>query len=190
MYKIHVINLCEYAKFHVPFRRVSEKIFLLKCYAYLQKFIDILELKPFRKIDVKNEILKILDLEDKNFEKHILFFQLLDKEREIYNLTEYDIKLMKAVVSSIFVDIDEEEYINLHSLYFSSLNSLVPKTQIDYSYYNAKIKSIYLQDEKNIISESEIEKLFKEIKNKKLYDFYCDYGFYLNKTKNNLNQKY
>ena len=97
---------------------------------------------------------------------------------------------MKTVVSSIFVDVDEEEYINLHSLYFSSLNSIVPKIQLDYSYYNAKIKSIYLQDEKNIISESEIEKLFKEIKNKKLYEFYCDYGFYLiNKTKNNLNQK-
>jgi hypothetical protein len=190
MYKMHVIHLCEYAKFHVPFSRVLEKIYLLKCYAYLQKFIDILDLKLFRKIDVKNEILKMLDLEDKNFEKHILIFQLLDKEREIYNLTEYDIKLMKAVVSSIFVDVDEEKYINLHSLYFSSLNSLVPKAQLDYSYYNARIKSIYLQDEKNIISESEIENLFKEIENKKLYEFYCDYGFYLiNKTKNNLNQK-
>ena len=113
----------------------------------------------------------MLDLEDKNFEKHILFFFFFYKEREIYNLTEYDIKLMKAVVSSIFVDVDEEKYINLHSLYFSSLNSLVPKSQLDYSYYNAKIKSIYLQDEKNILSESEIEKLFKEIENKNYMNF-------------------
>jgi len=42
MYKMHVIHLCEYAKFHVPFSRVLEKIYLLKCYAYLPSFIEFL----------------------------------------------------------------------------------------------------------------------------------------------------
>ena len=31
----------------------------------------------------------------------------------------------------------------------------------------------------NIISDSDIENFYKDIENKKLYDFYCDYGYYL-----------
>ena len=186
MYKMHVIHLCEYAKFHVPFSRVLEKIYLLKCYAYLPSFIEACDLKLFNKIDVKNEILEMIDLEDKNYEKHKIFFQLLDKEKEIYNLTKNDIKLMNAIVSSLFRGID----INLNSLSFSLLKSLVPITNLDYAYYKAKFRTLFLQDEKNIIiSDSEIEKLFKEIENKKLYEFYFDYGYYLTYINYNLNQK-
>ena len=84
MYKMHVIHLCEYAKFHVPFSRVLEKIYLLKCYAYLQKFIDILELKLFRKIDVKNEITGMLKLEDDSFENIKIFLNYwIKKEKYI-----------------------------------------------------------------------------------------------------------
>ena len=180
MYKMHVIHLCEYAKFHVPFSRDLEKIYLLKCYAYLPKHMIDNDLKLFRRIDVKNEISEMLKLEDDSFEKHKDFFELLDKEREIYNLTENDIKLMKGVILSFFIeDLEGEQDNNSNSLAFPTLNSLKPKTQLDYAYYNAKIKSIYFQDKDNIISEVEIEKLFKEIESKKLYEFFYDYGYYL-----------
>ena len=78
---------------------------------------------------------------------------------------------MKTVVSSIFVDVDEEEYINLHSLYFSSLNSIVPKIQLDYSYYNAKIKSIYLQDEKILFLNLKLKNFLKKLKIKNYMNF-------------------
>ena len=169
MYKMHVIHLCEYAKFHVSFSRVLEKIYLLKCYAYLPKHMIDHDLKLFRKIDVKNEITEMLRLEDDSFEKHKDFFELLDKEREIYNLTENDIKLMKGIILSFFREDEEfEEDIDSYSLAFSTLNSLKPQTQLDFAYYNAKIKSIYFKDKNNIISEPKIEELFKEIENKKL----------------------
>ena len=190
MYKMHVIHLCEYAKFHVPFSRVLEKIYLLKCYAYLPKHMIDNDLKLFRIIDVKNEISEMLKLEDESFEKHEDFFKLLDKEREIYNLTENDIKLMKGVILSFFIeDVGDEQDTNSFSLAFSTLNSLKPKTQLDYAYYNAKIKSIYFQERDNIISEVEIEKLFKEIEGKKLYEFFYDYGYYLLKKIGNPNPK-
>ena len=191
MYKMHVIHLCEYAKFHVPFSRVLEKIYLLKCYAYLPKHMIDNDLKLFRKIDVKHEISEMLKLEDDSFEKHKEFFELLDKERDIYNLTENDIKLMKGVILSFFIeDLEgEEEDNNSNSLAFPTLNSCEPKTQLDYAYYNAKIKSIYFQDKDNIISEAEIEKLFKEIEGKKLYEFYYDYGYYLLNKIGNPNPK-
>ena len=187
MYKMHVIHLCEYAKFHVPFSRVLEKIYLLKCYAYLPKCMIDYDLKLFRTIDIKNEISEMLKLEDDSFEKHKDFFELLEKEREIYDLTENDIKLMKGVILSFFRE--DEEDINSYSLAFSTLNSLEPKTQLDYAYYNAKIKSIYFQDRNNIISEVDIEKLFKEIEGKKLYEFFCDYGYYLLNKIGNPNPK-
>ena len=132
MYKMHVIHLCEYAKFHVSFSRVLEKIYLLKCYAYLPKHMIDHDLKLFSKIDVKNEISEMLKLEDDCFEKHKDFFELLDKEREIYNLTENDIKLMKGIILSFFREDEEneedEEDIDSYSLAFSTLNSLKPQT--------------------------------------------------------------
>ena len=39
MYKMHVIYLCECEKFNIPFSRVLEKIYLLKCFAYLPNYI-------------------------------------------------------------------------------------------------------------------------------------------------------
>ena len=39
MYKMHVIYLCEYEKFNVPLNRVLEKIYLLKCFAYVPNYV-------------------------------------------------------------------------------------------------------------------------------------------------------
>ena len=185
MYKMHVIYLCEYKKFNVPFSRVLEKIYLLKCFAYLPNYIEKFNLNLFQKIDVHKEISKMLALEDDSFEKHEMFFKLLNQEREIYNLTENDVNLMKGIMLNFF----EEEDATQNSLSFATLISLVPKTQIDYAYYHAKIKSFQLRDKENIITDSEIEKLYKEIENKKLYEFFMDYGVYLLNKNDKLNQK-
>ena len=188
MYKMHVIYLCEYEKFNVPFSRVLERIYLLKCFAYLPNYIDDWNYKLFGKIDVIYELVGILDLEDSNLDKHQLFFDLLYKQREKYNLSENDINLMKGVFFCYFY----MEGKDLHLLSFSVLNSLVPYKDLDYAYYTAKNKSIffkkYLKMEDSI-SDLEIEKYYKEVENKKLYEFYCDYGNYLIDKKNKSNQK-
>ena len=192
MYKMHVIHLCEYTKFHVPFSRVLEKMYLLKCFAYLPNYVYQFDLKLFEKIDVTEEITEMISIEDESLEKHKLFFELLNKERQRYNLTENDIILMKNTFFGFFFnndDDDDNEDIKSLSFSFSVLNSMIPRTQLDYAYYTAKNKCIYFGFWKNLISESEIEKFYKEIENKKLYEFYCDYGNYLLEIKDKINPK-
>ena len=183
MYKMHVIYLCEYEKFNIPLNRVLEKIYILKCFAYFPNYINDWDIKLFEIIDVSMEIAKILDLEDNKLEKHQLFFELLDNERDNYNLSENDINLIKGVFFSYF-HLESD----LHILSFCELNSLIPKSELDYAYYTAKNKCFLLKDViklDNSISDEEIEKFYKEIEKKELYEFYSDYGNYLLDKKNN-----
>ena len=190
MYKMHVIYLCEFKKFNVSFSRVLEKIYLLKCLAYLQNYIYDWNIKLFENIDVIYEMAEILDLEDNNLEKHQIFFDLLYNQREKYNLSENDVNLMRGVLFCYF----HKEDSDLHRISFCILNSLIPKKDIgiDYAYYHAKNKSIYFTNFlklENSISDAEIEAFYKEIENKKLYEFYADYGNYLLNKKNNANEE-
>ena len=188
MYKMHVIYLCENEKFKVPLSRVLEKIYLIKCLAYLPNYVYDWSIKLFEKIDVVYEMAEILDLEDNNLEKHQVFLDLLFNEREKYNLSENDVNLMKGVLFCYF----HKEESDLHLISFCTLNSLVPKNDHDLAYYNAKNKSIfftsYLKLE-NSMADKEIEIFYKEIENKKLFEFYGDYGNYLLDKKNNSNQE-
>jgi len=113
MYKMHVIYLCEYEKFNVPFSRILEKIYLLKCFAYLPNYIFDWNKKLFEKIDIKMEIAQMLDLEDTNLEKHKLFFDLLIYQNEKYNLSENDVNLMKEVLICYF-EKDEEYFMPIN----------------------------------------------------------------------------
>ena len=177
MYKMHVIYLCEYKKFNVHFNRVLEKIYLLKCFAYLPNYIDDWNMKLFETIDVILEIAQQIDLEDGNLEKHLKFFDLLSEQKEKYNLSENDINLMKGTLICYFHDDS-----NMQTLTFSTMNSIIPQNELDYAYYNAKNKCIYFRIKlkmENYIADSEIKKFYKEVENKKLYEFYGDYGNYL-----------
>ena len=180
MYKMHVIYLCEYEKFNIPFNRILERIYLLKCFAYLPNYIYDLRLELFELIDIIYELALILVLEDETFEKHEIFFDLLINEREKYNLTLNDINLMKGCLFCYFRKKEDDQDFNL--LLYSILNSIMPNKDLDYVYYNAKNKCVYFRDYldlKNIMSDSEVETFYKEIKEKKMYEFYEDYGNYL-----------
>ena len=172
MYKMHVIYLCEYAKFNVPLNRVLEKIYLLKCFAYVPNYVYDWRLSLFEKIDVIMEIAQVLDLEDSSLEKHQLFFELLYDERDKYNLTENDINLMKGCLFCYFRH-DDDNY-ETKVVPFILMNSLIPKSDLDYAYYNAKNKCIYFQDYmklRNIITDSEIEDFYKEVKAKSFTNY-------------------
>ena len=178
MYKMHFIYLCEYDKFNVPFSRVLEKLYLLKCFAYLPNYIDDWNMKLFEAIDVKLEVKQMIDLEDNTLEKHQLFFDLLYNEKEKFNLSINDINLMKGVLLFNFSEEGDDSKI----FHFITMNSLIPEKEIDYAYYNAKNKCCFYRTIlklENSLSDSEVEKFYKEIENKKLYDFYGDYGNYL-----------
>ena len=179
LYKMHVIYLCEYEKFNVKLNRVLEKLYLLKCFAYLPNYVHDLYLKLFDKIDVILEIAEVLDLEDANLEKHTRFFDLLITERKKYNLTENEINLMKGVFFGHFRNDDDSDS---RLLVFKTLNSILPTNDLDYTYYHAKNKLIFFQDNlklDKVISDSEIQNFYKEVKDKKLYEFYSDYGNYV-----------
>ena len=186
MYKMHVIYLCEYEKFNVTLNRVLEKLYILKCLAYLPNYVYDWNIKLFDSIDVAYEVAEILDLEDSDLEKHPLFLDLLNYQREKYNLTENDIYLMKGVFSCYFY----KEGSDTHLLAFSLLNSLIKENDKDLAYYNPKNKCIffntYLKLE-NAISNSEAEEFYKSVENQKLYEFYGDYGNYLIDKKINAN---
>ena len=190
MYKMHVIYLLEFEKFKVPFSRVLEKIYLLKCLAYLPNYIYDWNIKLFEKVDVLLETAQILDLEDNDLEKHQLFFELLYNQREKYNLSENDVNLMKGVLFCYF----HKEDSDLYMISFCTLDSLIPKKNIivDYAYYHAKNRCIFFTNYlklENTKSDAEIEAFYKEIENKKLYEFYADYGNYLLNKKENSNEE-
>ena len=188
MYKMHIIYLCEYEKFNVQFSRVLEKIYLIKCFAYLPNYIDDWDMKLFERIDVVYELAQILDLEDnENIEKHRLFLDLLLKENNKFNLSDNDINLMKGVLVCYFINESD-----IFTIPFSILNSLIPKSELDYSYYTAKNKSIFFKTYlklKDSIPDTDIEKYYKDIESKQLYEFYCDYGNYLLSKKNRANSE-
>ena len=187
MYKMHIIYLCEYEKFNVPLNRVLEKIYLLKCLAYVPNYIIDWREDLFSKIDIPYEIAGSLDLEDPNLEKHQRFFDLLYEQKEKYNLSESNFNLIKGVFFCCF----NKEGSELPIISFSTLNSLIPSNDLDYAYYSAKNKCIFFNKYLNLnaISDSEIEKFYKEIENKKLYEFYDDYGNYLLNKENRANPK-
>ena len=179
MYKMHVIYLCEYEKFNVAFDRVLEKIYLFKCLAYLPNYVLDWRLKFFEKIDVLLEVAQVLDLEDVDLEKHILFFDLLYSQNEKYNLSQNDIALMKGVFSCYFYKGEDP---NKNIISFSILNSLIPSNDFDKAYYVAKNKCVLFRSHlklESVFSEGEIDNFYKEVENKSFYELYSDYGNYL-----------
>ena len=188
MYKMHIIYLCENEKFNVPFSRVLEKLYLLKSFAYLPNYVLSWDFKLFEKIDIKKELESVLNLEDANLENHYLFLDLLNYQKDNYNLSENDINLMKGVLTCYFYKGNTESKI----MEFSILNSIMPKNDLDYAYYRAKNKCIYFQNFMNIgniISDDEIDQFYKEVENKKIYELYGDYGNYLMDKIDNANQE-
>ena len=113
MYKMHVIYLCEYEKFNVPFSRILEKIYLLKCIAYAPNYVYDWGLKFFDSIDIKEEMVEILEIEDNNLQKHPLFLDMVNNQREKYNLTENDIILMKEGFTCLFTNPEKKEIIEV-----------------------------------------------------------------------------
>ena len=177
MYKMHVIYLCEYEKFNVPLNRVLEKIYLLKCFAYFPNYMDDWNIQLFDKIDISYEIACSLDKEDIKLDKHQRFFDLLIEQKEKYNLTINDIQLIRGALFCYFNDGSEFSEIS-----YCFMNSLMPENDKDYAYYNAKNKCIFYRTKlhlENVFLEEEIDKFYKEIKDKKIYELYADYGNYL-----------
>ena len=76
MYKMHIIYLCEDSKFGLKRNRILEKLYLLKCFAYLPNYIMNYEDKLFHKIDVTYECASVLDTEDETTEKHKNFLEM------------------------------------------------------------------------------------------------------------------
>ena len=187
MYKMHTIYLCEYTKFNVTFSRILEKLYLLKCLAYCPNYFFDWDLKLFEKIDVRLEIAKILDEEDEDLEKHIILLDLLNYQKEKYNLTENDIYLMKNVLICCFKN-DKDDCL----IAYCQLNSLIPQNNNDFAYYEAKNKCIYFKNNLNIenyLTDKEIEEFYEEMEKKKIYKYYSDYGNYLLDKTNIVNPK-
>ncbi len=88
-------------------------------------------MKLFETIDVIYEIAEVLDLEDGNLEKHPIFFDLLDYQREKYNLSENDIHLMRGAFRCYFHKDEDQSESNILAL--CQLNSIFQKNEFDYA---------------------------------------------------------
>ena len=177
MYKMHVIYLCEYQKFNVPLNRILEKMYLFKCFAYLPNYIMDWKMNLFETINIVDEIGRVIYLEGGNLDVYNTYFDILYKQKDKYNISENDINLMKSVL--LFYFSDEQ---GLTETIFSTLNSLIPKNELDYAYYYAKNKYMYFSTSFDLdfqIDESDIHKFYEEVKSKKLFELYADYGNYL-----------
>ena len=178
MYKMHIIHLSEFKKFNVKRDRILEKLYLLKCFAYLPNFIFNFEDNLFHKIDVLLELAYVLDNEDSTASKHKDFMNIIEKERKKFNLTKNDVSLMRFVFSCYFGNEESGEQI----MSFYQLKAIKPDSNLDLAYYEAMNKSIYFRENLKLESELKDEDIiifYKKVIDNKLYQYYSDYGNYL-----------
>ena len=178
LYKMHIIYLLEYEKFYVQQDRNLEKFYLLKCLAYAPNYLCEFDNKIFNRIDLLDEIIGILNIEDPDCEKHIEFLEYLEDNKEIFNLSENELKLIIEVFKlSIIVD---EEY-QIENL--KELKQIELKDDNESIYYEAVSKGIYFQNKNKIseevFSKSEIRQFYNTVLEKKLYKYYYDYAMEL-----------
>ena len=172
MYKMHIIHLSEFQKFNVKRDRILEKLYLLKCFAYLPNYNNL-----FHIIDVLLELAAVLDNEDSTASKHKEFMNMLEKERKNFNLTYNDISLMRNTFICYYLEETEEQIIS-----FYQLKSIKPESNLDLAYFEAMNKCIYFRE--NLKFESELKdediiKFYEKVMDNKLYKYYSDYGNYL-----------
>ena len=68
---------------------------------------------------------------------------LLNEQREKFNLSENDILLMKGCLFCYFKKKDDDPDYNL--ILFSTLNSIMPKSELDFAYYTEKLNVFILK---------------------------------------------
>ena len=178
MYKMHIIHLSEFKKFNVKRDRILEKLYLLKCFAYLPNFIFNFEDNLFHKIDVLLELAYVLDNEDSTASKHKDFINIIEKEKKKFNLTGNDISLMRFVFSCYFGNEESGEQI----MSFYQLKAIKPESNLDLAYFEAMNKSVYFRENLKLeteLKDEEIIKFYKKVIDNKLYQYYSDYGNYL-----------
>ena len=97
------IFLIDYKDFGLKKNEELYRLYLFKCFAYLPYLIINNTYNLLNKIDVTYELASELDIYDNNqLQKFYKFMNFLEKNKNEFNVTENDIRLMKCVLKNYF----------------------------------------------------------------------------------------
>ena len=176
MYRMHRIFLIDYDDFGLEKNEDLHRLYLYKCFAYLPYLIiheDFYLL--LNKIDVLNELSIILEkLENNNFDTFDKFMDFLEINRNHFNITKNDIKLMKCVLRFYF---SYKEIVNN----IKTLEEFLDFEKGDNAYYEAQLKycNFYLDFSQDKSEKDKIRNIFENLIKEKYYKACLDYGRFL-----------
>ena len=114
MYRMHRISLLDYEIFGIKKNEDLHRLYLYKCFAYLPYLIINRTYYLLNKIDVTNELDKLIEVFDDNkFDISDKFFNFLKNNKNQFKVTTNDIELMKYVLKSYFASDSFKKNINL-----------------------------------------------------------------------------
>ena len=114
MYRMHRIFLTDYEDFKVPKNGDLHRLYLYKCFAYLPSLIMNGIYYLLNKINVNYELGIILEkFENNEYKIFDEFMNFLNTNKNIFNITSNDIKLMKCVLKGFFSSDVIKENINI-----------------------------------------------------------------------------
>ena len=176
MYRMFRIFLTDYKDFGLKRYQDLYRFYLYKCFAYLPYSIMSYSYSLLNKIEVNHELAIMFDYldNDKDFETFKKFLDYLTSNKEKFNVTMNDIKLMKNVILIYF----KRDYYKKN---IKELDCLLEFEKGDNAYYEAKLKYCYfyiLFSEHNC-NTYRVKNIFEKLIEEGYYKAYFDYGSFL-----------
>jgi hypothetical protein len=172
MYRLYIIYLNDYEIFGIKKDKDLETIYLFKCFAYLPYSVINGNYFIFNKINITYEVALYIDNHYSQFNDFENFIQQLNENKEKYNLTENNIKLMENIIKIYF--------------YSSKNKSYIKQLEEGDNEGRLKYNNFYLDLFKNNFNNDDLNKIrnnFERLINDKYYKAAYDYGHFLIKEK-------
>ena len=175
MYRMHRIFLTDYEEFGVKKNEDLHRLYLYKCFTYLPYSIIDRTYYLLNKIDVIDELDKLIDeFDNGKFKDSAEFFDFLKKNKEQFHMTENDLDLMPYMLKCFFCPDDIKEDIEI-------LDNLLKFEKGDNAYYEAQLKycNYYLQFSGDKCDKEKIKNIFDNLIKAEYYKACYDYGKFL-----------
>ena len=103
MYRMHRIFLTDYRGFGVKENEDLHRLYLYKCFTYLPYSIIDANYYLLNKVDVFNELYKLIDeFDNSKFNNSFKFYEFLKNNKNQFHVTKNDIELMSWMLKCFF----------------------------------------------------------------------------------------
>ena len=179
MYRMHRIFLTDYEEFGVKKNEDLHRLYLYKCFAYLPYSIIDRTYYLLNKIDVNYEVAVMTDeLDNSEFKIFDQFMNFLNNNKNEFNITGNDIRLMKCAFKGYFSSDLIQKDIKI-------INEMLQFEKGDNAYYEAQLKycNFYLEYSGDKCDKEKIKNIFDNLIKAGYYKACLDYGIFLIKEK-------